>query len=79
MTEARRLLLLLTGINLVNYMDRYVVAAVLEPLGRELHLSNAQLGRLQPIFESRVHERLLERVLGRPLAHHQKMSVSFFA
>ena len=50
MTEARRLLLLLTGINLVNYMDRYVVAAVLEPLGRELHLSNAQLGRLTFVF-----------------------------
>lgn len=50
MTAARRLLLLLTGINLVNYLDRYVVAAVLEPLGHELHLSNAQLGRLTLVF-----------------------------
>ncbi|WP_257305297.1 spinster family MFS transporter [Geothrix campi] len=50
MTAARRLLLLLTGINLVNYLDRYVVAAVLEPLGRELHLSDAQLGRLTFVF-----------------------------
>src|SRR5512133_77933 len=50
MTAARRLLLLLTGINLVNYLDRYVVAAVLEPLGRELHLSDAQLGRLTLVF-----------------------------
>ncbi len=50
MTAARRLLLLLTGINLVNYMDRYVVAAILEPLGRELQLSNAQLGRLTFVF-----------------------------
>jgi predicted MFS family arabinose efflux permease len=50
MTAARRLLLLLTGINLVNYMDRYVVAAILEPLGKELHLSDAQLGRLTFVF-----------------------------
>jgi MFS transporter, Spinster family, sphingosine-1-phosphate transporter len=50
MTAARRLLLLLTGINLVNYLDRYVVAAILEPLGRELHLTNAQLGRLTLVF-----------------------------
>lgn len=50
MTAARRLLLLLTGINLVNYLDRYVVAAILEPLGKELHLSDAQLGRLTFVF-----------------------------
>jgi predicted MFS family arabinose efflux permease len=50
MTAARRLLLLLTGINLVNYLDRYVVAAILEPLGRELHLTDAQLGRLTFVF-----------------------------
>jgi predicted MFS family arabinose efflux permease len=50
MTAARRLLLLLTGINLVNYMDRYVVAAILEPLGKELHLTDAQLGRLTFVF-----------------------------
>ncbi len=50
MSPARRLLLLLTGINLVNYLDRYVVAAILEPLGRELRLSDAQLGRLTFVF-----------------------------
>jgi MFS family permease len=50
MTAARRLLLLLTGINLVNYLDRYVVSAVMEPLGKELHLSDAQLGRLTLVF-----------------------------
>jgi predicted MFS family arabinose efflux permease len=50
MTATRRLILLLTGINLVNYLDRYVVAAILEPLGRELHLSDAQLGRLTFVF-----------------------------
>ncbi len=50
MNPARRLLLLLTGINLVNYLDRYVVAAILEPLGRELRLSDEQLGRLTFVF-----------------------------
>jgi MFS transporter, Spinster family, sphingosine-1-phosphate transporter len=50
MTAARRLLLLLTGINLVNYLDRFVVAAILEPLGKELHLTDAQLGRLTLVF-----------------------------
>ena len=50
MTAARRLLLLLTGINLVNYLDRYVLAAIIEPLGKELHLSDAQLGRLTLVF-----------------------------
>jgi len=50
MTAARRLLLLLTGINLVNYLDRYVVAAILEPLGKELRLTDAQLGRLTLVF-----------------------------
>jgi len=50
MSRAQKLLLLLTSINLVNYLDRYVVAAVLEPVGRELHLTNAQLGRLTFVF-----------------------------
>jgi MFS family permease len=50
MTAARRLLLLLTGINLVNYLDRYVVAAIMEPLGRELNLSDAQRGRMTFVF-----------------------------
>ncbi len=45
-----RLLILLTGINLLNYLDRYVVAAVLEPLGRDLHLTDVQLGRLPFVF-----------------------------
>ena len=50
MKTSQKLLLLLTGINLVNYLDRYVVAAVLEPLGQELHLTDAQLGRLTFVF-----------------------------
>lgn len=50
MPSTRRLLLLLTSINLVNYLDRYVEKAVLEPLGRELNLSNTQLGRMTFVF-----------------------------
>ncbi len=50
MSPAARLLAFLTGINLLNYLDRYVVAAVLEPMGRELSLSDAQLGWVQPVF-----------------------------
>ncbi|MBI5905199.1 MAG: MFS transporter [Deltaproteobacteria bacterium] len=50
MSAAVNLLAFLTGINLLNYMDRYVVAAVLEPMGRELSLSDAQLGWVQPVF-----------------------------
>ena len=46
----QKLLALLTAINLVNYLDRYVVAAVLEPLGKDLHLTDSQLGRLPLVF-----------------------------
>lgn len=37
-------LTILTAINFLNYIDRYVLAAVFEPLKRDLHLSDAQLG-----------------------------------
>ncbi len=47
--RARRLLVFFTAINLLNYLDRYVLAAVLEPLGRDLKLSDEQLGRF-PFF-----------------------------
>ncbi len=50
MTTAVRLLAFLTGINLLNYMDRYVAAAVLEPMGRDLGLNDAQLGWVHPVF-----------------------------
>ncbi len=50
LTQAQRLLVLFTSINMLNYLDRYVVAAVLEPMGRELHLTDAQLGRLPFVF-----------------------------
>jgi MFS family permease len=35
---------ILTVINFLNYIDRYVLAAVFEPIKRELHFSDAQLG-----------------------------------
>src|SRR5262245_65076927 len=50
MTFATRVLVLFSAINLVNYIDRYVVAAVLEPLGDELVLNDAQRGRLTFVF-----------------------------
>lgn len=50
LSPSQRLLVLFTSINLVNYLDRYVVAAVLEPLGRDLHLTDVQLGRLPFVF-----------------------------
>lgn len=50
MTAATRVLVLFSLINLVNYIDRYVVAAVLEPLGVELGLDDAQRGRLTFVF-----------------------------
>ncbi|HXM39522.1 MAG TPA: MFS transporter [Gemmatimonadales bacterium] len=37
---------LLTLINLLNYLDRNVVFAVLEPIKRDLRVSDAQLGWL---------------------------------
>src|SRR6185503_2395278 len=50
MTFATRVLLLFSLINLVNYIDRYVVAAILEPLGADLGLDDAQRGRLTFVF-----------------------------
>ncbi|MBS1767029.1 MAG: MFS transporter [Acidobacteria bacterium] len=50
MSKARNLLILLTAINLVNYVDRSVVAAVLDPLGKGLSLTNEQLGSLTFVF-----------------------------
>jgi predicted MFS family arabinose efflux permease len=48
---ARAALLLLTGVNLLNYLDRYVVSALVESLrSSELHLSDPQLGLLMSSF-----------------------------
>ena len=44
-------LVVLTGVNLLNYIDRYVVPPVFESLKRsELHLRDAQLGFLMSAF-----------------------------
>ena len=40
----------LTGLNLFNYLDRYVLAAVLGPLQTELHLNDSQGGFLGSAF-----------------------------
>ncbi len=50
LSPAQKLLVLFTSINLLNYMDRYVVAAVLNPMGRDLHLGDDQLGSLPFYF-----------------------------
>lgn len=46
----KRILWLFVVVNLLNYMDRYVLAAVLQPIGTSLGLGDAQLGRLAMAF-----------------------------
>ncbi len=43
-------LIVLTGLNLLDYLDRQLLAAVLTPLKNELGLSDGQLGVLQSAF-----------------------------
>jgi MFS family permease len=43
-------LALLSGLNLLNYLDRYVMSAVLTPLQAELHLDDADGGALASAF-----------------------------
>lgn len=43
-------LVVLTGLNLLDYLDRQLLAAVLTPIKEELHLSDEQLGTLQSAF-----------------------------
>lgn len=43
-------LFILTGLNLFNYLDRYVVPAVLSDMKRELTLTDGQLGRIYTTF-----------------------------
>jgi predicted MFS family arabinose efflux permease len=47
---ARNALIVLTGINLFNFIDRYVLAAVIESIKPEFRLSDAQAGRLVTSF-----------------------------
>ncbi len=44
--DGRAVLALLTGLHFLNYIDRYVLAAVLDPLMHELALSNFEGGVL---------------------------------
>ncbi len=43
-------LFILTGLNLLNYLDRQIIPTVLTPLQNEFHLTAAQLGRINTIF-----------------------------
>ncbi|MEX1361870.1 MAG: MFS transporter [Nannocystaceae bacterium] len=47
---ALAILLVLTAINFVNYLDRYVLFAVLEPLSQELSLRDSESGLLGTAF-----------------------------
>ncbi len=46
----RTALALLTGLNLLNYLDRFIPGAVLPFISRDLHLSDTQAGSLQMAF-----------------------------
>src|SRR5579862_6329866 len=43
-------LAILTGLNLFNYVDRFVLSAVLPPLKANLHLTDGQAGRIATAF-----------------------------
>jgi MFS family permease len=44
------ILFILTGLNLFNYLDRYVLSAVLTPLQKDLGINDGQAGRLVTAF-----------------------------
>jgi predicted MFS family arabinose efflux permease len=44
------MLFILTGLNLFNYLDRFVLSAVLTPLQKDLELSDGDAGRLVTAF-----------------------------
>src|SRR6476659_4466686 len=43
-------LFILTGLNLFNYLDRFVLSAVLPSLQTDLHISDGQAGRIVTAF-----------------------------
>lgn len=47
---SRQTLILLTGLNLFNYFDRYVLSAVLPSLQSDLKLDDSQAGHLATVF-----------------------------
>src|ERR1039457_6535585 len=44
------ILFILTGLNLFNYLDRYVLSAVLPPMQKDLAINDEQAGRLVTAF-----------------------------
>jgi predicted MFS family arabinose efflux permease len=50
MSRASIVLAFLTGVNLLNYIDRQILYAVFPPIQAELHLSDTQLGLLASAF-----------------------------
>jgi len=50
MSGPRVVLAFLTGVNLLNYIDRQILYAVFPPIQAELHLSDTQLGLLASAF-----------------------------
>jgi MFS family permease len=46
----RAALAILTGLNFLNYVDRFIPAAILPTIIAELHITDAQAGRLQTLF-----------------------------
>src|SRR5882724_5588237 len=44
------ILFILTGLNLFNYLDRFVLSAVLPPLQHDLGINDGQAGRLVTAF-----------------------------
>ena len=51
MLGANRVLIVLTVVNLFNFLDRYVLSAVLEPIKAELHIKNdGDMGRMATAF-----------------------------
>jgi predicted MFS family arabinose efflux permease len=48
--SAAWILFILTGLNLFNYIDRFVLSAVLTPLQKDLGINDGQAGRLMTAF-----------------------------
>lgn len=46
----RNTLIVLTGLNLLNYIDRYILSAILSPIKEEMNLSDGELGRISTAF-----------------------------
>ena len=47
MSPALATLILLIGLNLLNYIDRYIVSGEVQPIQHEFHATDQQMGRAQ--------------------------------